>query len=547
MKDDGHAGANPTRRVPGAGVLAVGSGPLLHALVAALIDCGFDRIDVLLAAPADAAAADRERLAEWADGAPSGKGKADVREIALPGQGPEEWRELVKPFPHIVYGSGQDRIEELRLLLAACKEMGSVVAPALLLDRIGLAGPLAHPAFPASWESAWRRMHRPGVCESSEAPTDMPDACALLANVTVSLLSGSIRGRPEPVDGKALYVLELETLEGDWHPFLPHPLAKEAAVGRIVSPTKDAETMLAAAGEAFERESEETNDDWFARWSGLTSKHTGIFHRWEEEELQQFPLAQCRVQAVDPVSGGPAALLPAVVCGGLTHEEARWEAAWAGIEAYVSRLAVALVGAVSFDGIGAGESVAEAIARGLQACLDKRLAKRSAVDGPAAGSVRIDMVQDERCRFYWHCLTKLRGQPDVRVGPDVAGFPVIWVGTGECWYGRADLNVTWALRNALQTALLDAQNPGAADLRSHGVLKVGAALEGREALRGAVIPSCAERATPDVVRHALSLLHRSGLKLEASDLALEPFLKERSGAVLGVFLRETGAGLGTDG
>ena len=73
-------------------------------------------------------------------------------------------------------------------------------------------------------------------------------------------------------------------------------------------------------------------------FSRLTSEETGIFHTWEERNLTQLPLAQCYVQAVNPVSEGPADLLPEVVCAGFTHEEAKREAGLTGIEMYVSQM-----------------------------------------------------------------------------------------------------------------------------------------------------------------------------------------------------------------
>ena len=58
-------------------------------------------------------------------------------------------------------------------------------------------------------------------------------------------------------------------------------------------------------------------------FNGLTSEEIGIFHSWEERNLSQLPLAQCFVQAVNPLTSGPADLLPEVICAGLTHEEAK--------------------------------------------------------------------------------------------------------------------------------------------------------------------------------------------------------------------------------
>ncbi|MCK9909234.1 hypothetical protein MXD81_08840, partial [Microbacteriaceae bacterium K1510] len=129
--------------------------------------------------------------------------------------------------------------------------------------------------------------------------------------------------------------------------------------------------------------------------------------------MKQLPLALCRVQAVDPLSEGPAMLLPEVVCSGLTHEEVRGEAGLTGIEAYVSRLvgplltppcseqneAASLIAPEDFVGVGAGGTAAEAICRGLQKCLTEELG-RQMVEKQAVSRVQLDAVEDERCRFY---------------------------------------------------------------------------------------------------------------------------------------------------
>ena len=90
--------------------------------------------------------------------------------------------------------------------------------------------------------------------------------------------------------------------------------------------------------------------------------------------MSQLPLAQCYVQAVNPVSEGPAELLSEVVCAGLTHEEAKREAGLTGIEMYVSQMIkgfknqkIKLANITEgFIGIGAGETIEEAVCRGLQ-------------------------------------------------------------------------------------------------------------------------------------------------------------------------------------
>ena len=175
------------------------------------------------------------------------------------------------------------------------------------------------------------------------------------------------------------------------------------------------------------------------------------------------------------LSEGPAEILPDIVCAGLTHEEARRESGLAGIESYVSR-AVGLLAATlpshqkkgenvveikEFIGVGAGETVAEGICRGLQRCLDKELSMRLLNKKNHITRLQVDTVEDKHCRFYLEALTTIHGSPAIGLGEEVNGFPVIWVGTNDNWYSAVDLNITLALRKALQQALMMVQRPPA--------------------------------------------------------------------------------------
>ena len=127
-----------------------------------------------------------------------------------------------------------------------------------------------------------------------------------------------------------IYLLDFETLEGDWLSFITHPLVTSTSVSpRLV---EDLDLRIKQEGKR-----NNASSNLLEYFSGLTSEETGIFHSWEERNLSQLPLAQCYVQAVNPVSEGPADLLPEVVCAGFTHEEAKREAGLTGIEMYVSK------------------------------------------------------------------------------------------------------------------------------------------------------------------------------------------------------------------
>ncbi|TMV43995.1 putative thiazole-containing bacteriocin maturation protein [Paenibacillus mesophilus] len=522
----GHSGAYRFQGYRKAGVLAVGSGPFFMSLVSALLESGLPKFHVLITDPAST---NRQRLAQLTEHAKQTDAEADVLEVALPGQGAAAWRELVRPYESILYVSRDGDIEEIRMLQKACREERKMLLPAMIVHQTGMAGPLVHPESGACWESAWRRIHWPEVYKDPEVHRFSSTAGAMLANVIVFELFKTVTGAVESELRHSLYLLDLETLEGSWHKVMPHPLAS-AEARMPIEWIQDLEARIEGGSGGG------VPNGLFPYLNRLTSKQTGILHIWDEGDLRQLPLSQCRVQAVDPLSGGPAELLPETVCNGFTHEEARREAGLTGIEAYVSRLAGTMTDGKHFVGIGVGETMAEAVARGIRACLTEKLAVRHADGKPVIVPAQWSMVEDHRCRYYLQSLTRMQGAPMIGVEENVSGFPVMWVGVGNRWYGAVGLNLTLALRGALQAALLTVQNEP--DRRAVQALEVSSVLKGRGEPVHITVPSSEGIVQPAVLREALHVLASNNQHLHIADMAVEPFMKEVPLAVTGVVLRE---------
>ncbi len=505
-------------------VLAVGSGEFLVSLVAALFESGLPRFHVLITDSNTS----RQRLEELEAYARKTDPEAELKEIPLPEREVSSWREAVHPFDAILYVSQEGNVKELKFLHALCREEKKVFLPAMFFRQAGLAGPVVHPDYEGCWESAWRRIHRSALCKDPQLHTCSSTAGAMLANVITFEWFKTATGVIETEGKNKFFLLNLETLEGNWHPFMPHPLVTGCVGAKWI---QDLDLVLGQSASTSEK------DGLLSAFSLLTAKESGIFHIWEEGDLKQLPLAQCRVQAADPLSEGPAELLSDMVCTGLTHEEARREAGLAGIEAYVSRLAVqhgdGVVGPQEFVGVGAGETVAEGVIRGLQKCLARELGEQQV---KTVYRVQLNAIEDERCLFYLRVLSTMQGVPVIALGEEVSGFPVVWVGAGSCWYGGVDLNVTLALRRALQQALSKAQNPEES-LITLAMEAPNVIIEekGKQSL---VIPACEEAAQLEVLRSALGVLKRNGRRLLVLEYALEPFLKEKLAGVFGVLLRE---------
>ncbi|CAG7615717.1 putative thiazole-containing bacteriocin maturation protein [Paenibacillus allorhizosphaerae] len=508
-------------------VLAVGSGPLFVSLVSALLESGLASPHLLIT---DEVPTNRERLAELAEHARRTDPDAAVHEIKMRQEGADGWREAVRPYQAILYVSQEGNLEPFRLLQAACIAEEKILLPAMCLYQTGMAGPVIHPQSKGGWESAWRRVHQPAVYKDPELHWYSSTAGAMLSNVITFELFKTVTGQSE--SRNLFFLLDLETLEGSWHSFIPHPFVHGSEALQAVHLSR---LQLDALDRDEQSSSIHASNRLLAYWSGLTSPQSGIFHIWEEGDLRQLPLSLCRVQAVDPLSEGPAELLPALIGSGLTHEEARREAGLIGIEAYVSRLAERLVRTNEIVGIGAGETAAEGIIRGLQAHLAKRLAIQLTVRQHAVTRVRLNKVEDERCRYYLHALTTMRGAPVIGLGEAVSGFPVVWVGTGDGWFGSIGLNPKLALENALKAALLRIQS-GSGHNAVH-VLETSAVRLAGETTVDLAVPS-SEKDAQAALQEALQILNNNNTKLYVANLAVEPFLKEELKGVYGVLLRE---------
>jgi putative thiazole-containing bacteriocin maturation protein len=534
----GHSGAYRFQAYRQAKVLAVGSGPIFVSLVSALLESGLPKFHVLIT---DSVPTHRQRLIELAGHARKTDPEVMVEEITLQKKGVSSWREAVQPFDSILYVSQEDDVEELRTLHWICREEKKVFLPAIGLKQVGLAGPLVHPDSKGCWESAWRRIHQSALHKNQSSQPFSSTAGAMLSNVLVFEWFKKVTGVTESGQENPFFLLNLETLEGNWHSFMPHPLVTGRAAAQWV---QDFELRP-------ERNPNRSGSSGLLPYfSQLTSAESGIFHSWEEGDLKQLPLAQCRVQAVDPLSEGPADLLPDIVCTGLTHEEARREAGLAGMEVYASRMVDLFVPSLpsneaveggrvephEFVGVGVGETVAEGVCRGLQRCLAEELGKRHVDQTPPIFSVHLGAVEDERCRFYLQALTTMQGAPIIALGEEVSGFPVVWVGTSGHWYGSIGLNTTLALRKALQQALMEAQNQAACRLTAE-VLKVSSVRLEEAVTKSLVISACEETANLKILQSSLQILKSNRRRLLAFELALEPILKEELAGVFGVLLR----------
>ncbi|WP_285767350.1 putative thiazole-containing bacteriocin maturation protein [Peribacillus sp. SI8-4] len=532
LESFGDSGASRFQAYRKEKALAIGSGPLFLSLVAALLESGLPKFHIFIT---DTVRTNKQRLEEVIAHARSIDDEVAIEEVVPAEKG---WQEVIQPFDSVLYVSQEGDIEELRELHSICRKEGKVLFPAVVLDQVGLAGPLVSPQSTGCWESAWQRLHQTVFDGKGESASSSSTAGAMLANVMVFEWFKKTAGVTTAEQDNQFYLLDMETLEGGWHPFLPHPGVTGQGDAKWVP---DFERRLGQAA------SEGKPGQLFMLFGRLTSKQSGIFHSWEEGDLKQLPLAQCRVQVADPLSAGPAPLLPDIIRSELTHEEARRETGLSGIEAYVTRtLSQHLQTLPRLNGfgdikepigVGTGETFAECVCRGLQNCLDAEFANRK-FNREAVVPVRLAEVKDERCTYYLQALTRLQGEPIIGLGSDVSGFPAVWVGTGDGWSGAVGLNITLGLREALKKAVMKVQNQTTCLTASDSASSSDPQSEAEDL----VIPSCAAAATSELIRAARQVAEKGGKRIFVFEVETEPVMKEDLAGVFGVFLREGGSG-----
>ncbi|MCF8564236.1 bacteriocin maturation protein [Alicyclobacillus tolerans] len=564
----GGSGAHRFQNYRGTRVLAVGSGNLLEALVSALFESGLSKVSVCVPHGGEY---NHTRFMELLTYASEADPLASLTVVSWPAD-TNLLRTVIQPYQFILYVSEDGDSSVLPVLDKACQLDHKSLLLGLCVEQVGVVCPLIRPDFDGSWESARRRLHKAVTAKDPQMHSLSTTAGAMLTNILVFEM---FKGATHVVSIDAvghLFVLNLETLEGAWHSFWMHPLVD----GGTQSTAADGMEWTKDLFPNLTHEAAKPNSsDILSCFGKLTSEVTGIFHAWSEGSLIQLPLPQCRVVVSDPLSQGPADLLPEIISPGLTHEEARREAGLRGIEAYVGHMVGSVTGSQlrhgDFVGVGAGETQVEALARGLKKSLTQEMSSYLTVPDLEIREIDRQSVQDEPCQYYLQCLNTLTG--DVRLGlGEVSGFPVAWARVNGKWSAKIGLDVTLACREVLQEAIIRIQNgqsihdglqpkvlqPTVAGGVNTSLKPFGHAdasltpdyrLDGADVLQG--LPSVVPSAVPSIemtsewlastVATAVLRLQQLGMRLWVFDLRVEPWLKGELVGVFGVVLRKVGS------
>lgn len=521
LEADSHSGALKFETYRAANVLIVGSGYMLTSLVSSLLESGLPTFHYLVT---DRAETNYARIQELIERAHEVDDNVLIQEIDTTIDRP--LHEVFEPFDWILYVSQDGDIEGLRAVHTICKELGKNFIPAICLANFGLAGPVVTANHEECWESIWHRLHETTLQNENSPDSFSSITPAMLANIIVFELFKHVANDSYREKEPQFFLLNYETLEGTWHPFIKHPLATDESF--------TIDTIENLSEKLEHRYGQHTSTELFRFFDSLTSKEAGIFHVWDEQDLYQLPLSQCNIQVANPLSDGPTSLLPLMTCGGLTHNEARREAGLTGIETYVAEIIHRLIPEHNDIGIGAGETMTEGVYRALQQHVNNKLYERQSHMLEEITTIDVAEIHDKHCRFYYDSLSTIHETPIIAMGEEILSFPVVWVGINDRWYGASNINMTLALRSALQLSLLHIQTeetPYRANILSDSsIILYDADSFSLEIQR--------EEDIPGVQSLQLALQHLSEHNFYpfVFDLAIESFLKENLDGVYGLLI-----------
>ncbi|MFF2699783.1 TOMM precursor leader peptide-binding protein [Streptomyces cyaneofuscatus] len=262
----------------------------------------------------------------------------------------------------VVTGSGAGA--RTHRLLAAGVPEGVTLIPAWLFGRRLIVGPLSTAASTGCWSCALLRLGGnvdAGAAEAlwSEAAGAVPASGDALSG-PVAAMVGNLIGYeifrlttgalPAETDGQVL-VQDLESLDVMAEPVQPHPRCARCAALDAREPAPalpDALALPVTPTVETARDAEALVEELNRVSTALVRPYTGIFRRYDDEELTQTPLKLSRVEVA--LGGGVRRRIAAFDVHHLAG--ARLRALYAAAEVYVEHVAP-LAGAVQDDPVRA--------------------------------------------------------------------------------------------------------------------------------------------------------------------------------------------------
>ncbi|MFD3974213.1 TOMM precursor leader peptide-binding protein [Streptomyces cyaneofuscatus] len=258
------------------------------------------------------------------------------------------WAELAGYDVVVVTGAGAGA--RTHALLAAGVPEGVTLIPAWLFGRRLIVGPLSTAASTGCWSCALLRLGGnvdAGAAEAlwSEAAGAVPASADALSG-PVAAMVGNLVGYeifrlttgalPAETDGQVL-VQDLESLDVMAEPVQPHPRCARCAALDAREPAPalpDTLTLPVTPTVGTARDAEALVEELNRVSTALVRPYTGIFRRYDDEELTQTPLKLSRVEVA--LGGGVRRRIAAFDVHHLAG--ARMRALYAAAEAYVEHV-----------------------------------------------------------------------------------------------------------------------------------------------------------------------------------------------------------------
>ncbi|MFD7746331.1 TOMM precursor leader peptide-binding protein [Streptomyces sp. NPDC059698] len=253
----------------------------------------------------------------------------------------------------VVVVTGVDAGARTHRLLAAGAPEGVTLIPAWLFGRRLVVGPLATAGSAGCWNCALLRLggnvdaptaaelwsEAAGAAPTTRAPLSGPIAAMVGNLVGYEIFRLATGALPAETAGHVL-VQDLESLDVMAEPVQPHPRCTRCAAlpagGGAASPAALPEGLALPVTATVEtaRDAEELVDELNRISAVLVRPYTGIFRRYDDEELTQTPLKLSRVEVA--LGGGERRRIAAFDVHHLAG--ARTRALYAAAEAYVEHV-----------------------------------------------------------------------------------------------------------------------------------------------------------------------------------------------------------------
>lgn len=216
----------------------------------------------------------------------------------------------IQPFDVVIAVSDLPMLARARMLNKLCRALGKTLIQAVIVDHHAWVGPSMHAETSGCWECAWLRLQAHLSDVSKELPLyafqDHPDTptsrCIAVPTATVvaNQLSFEIfkylTGAGHLETEAHLLSIDLETLEVEKHPFLPHPLCTACH-----PPTVPTAELFHTTLHHLEQGSP-IDQETFAKHATICfESHLGLFTSITEDDFIQLPLNISQVTVSNPM------------------------------------------------------------------------------------------------------------------------------------------------------------------------------------------------------------------------------------------------------